>query len=694
MKIEGTRFAIEVLGQADRLWTYTGKACAAVNVAAPVFHVDGKTVPAGLKDIRPMRGPQNVGDLCSEHHVLGTFVERPDLSLKMIFRIAPDCPVVRFRYVLKSKTACMLTKAAGRDELVYLGVSVADRPDVKEVQVSTFNEMVHSYCPVENELTDRHFQNGTLVMGPILTAGTPTDGLLVAYEHGSQVPDAFLQYALAPDRRIELRAVKGNYYHGQALDPKSPYETIWLQLAVVAGSEETLAGEYRTFVLKHQSANKGSRRPYIFYNTWAFQERNKWWGKHAYLDSMNQERMLAEIDVAHRMGVDVFVLDTGWYEKTGDWRVNRQRFPDGLKAVREKLTAYGMKLGLWFSPTEAAVSSRILNEHRDCLMSWKGTQSHPHAVWETEESQNICLVSRYADAFADELVRLVKEVGVTYFKWDAIGQYGCDDPRHQHGAETNAGDERAECYAFRQPMAMAHIVDRVCAACPEAIVDFDITEGGRCVGLSFLSAGKYFLINNGPYYPNYDIPYDWATAGTWSNMFVNPGPARGWICRTPLTIDKWIPSVLFLTHYLPDDPADSQLINIASLILGQNGIWGDLLQISDEGVKRFGRLLTLYKHVRYDVTESAAIRTGPVGGNPEIYEKISERSERGVVVAFASAAGRYTYVTHRKAMPKCFSTEGVTLTHDAEGHAVITFEFSRPSARIVFFGVDGCERRM
>jgi alpha-galactosidase len=36
-------------------------------------------------------------------------------------------------------------------------------------------------------------------------------------------------------------------------------------------------------------------------------------------------------------------------------------------------------------------------------------------------------------------------------------------------------------------------------------VDFDITEASRSVGLAWLSAGKYFLINNGPYYMNYDL---------------------------------------------------------------------------------------------------------------------------------------------------------------------------------------------
>ncbi|HEX2949450.1 MAG TPA: hypothetical protein VHV83_07770, partial [Armatimonadota bacterium] len=304
-------------------------------------------------------------------------------------------------------------------------------------------------------------------------------------------------------------------------------------------------------------------------------------------------------------------------------------------------------------------------------------------VWETEESQHICLVSRYKDAFADELIRLVNEVGVTYFKWDAIGQYGCDDPRHQHGTEECSHQERADSYAFQLGQAMAYVVDRVCRACPEAIVDFDITEGGRCVGLGFLAAGKYFLINNGPYYQNYNVPksYD----GN-SNLFFHPGPARTWVCRTPLNFDKWIPSVLFLTHYLPDDPADNQIINIASLILGQNGIWGDLLSISDEGINRFGHLLGLYKQVRDDITCSSPVRTGPVAGSPEIHEKIAS-SGRGAVVIFSNTAGNYTYVTQHTVVETAKATDGARITRDAEGRAVIHATFDRAGAHIIFFGV-------
>jgi len=342
---------------------------------------------------------------------------------------------------------------------------------------------------------------------------------------------------------------------------------------------------------------------------------------------------------------------------------------------------------LWFDPTAAAASSAMLKSHKDCVMTWQGKKSEPHPIWESEESFNICLVSRYHEAFADELIRLVREVGVTYFKWDAIGQYGCDGTGHGHGGEENSYEDRAENYAFELGRAMSKVVDKLCAACPEAIVDFDITEGGRYVGLGFLSSGKYFLINNGPYYRSLDDPKYAPGGGMGSNVYVFPGPARGWICRTPLTFDKWIPSVLYLTHYLPDDGPDSQWINVASMVLGQNGIWGDLLALSPDGVALIGDALAKYKSVRDDITASALIRTGPVGGSPEVYEKINPASGRGVVSVFSSAKGTYTIVTERKVDRRFWASDGAAVEIDHEGRATITAAFDGPSARLVFFGV-------
>ena len=224
-----------------------------------------------------------------------------------------------------------------------------------------------------------------------------------------------------------------------------------------------------------------------------------------------------------------------------------------------------------------------------------------------------------------------------------------------------------------------------------------MTESGRCFGLAFLSAGKYFLVNNGPYFGNYDFP---PAAGRNPNIFFFPGPARGWICRTPLSFDEWIPSVLFLTHYLPDDPGEDQMVSIGSLVLGQNGIWGDLPAISPEGVARFGTILNSYKQVRDDITRAYPVRSGPVGGSPEVHEKIAAKG-RGVVVIFGRH-GSYRYITSQPVDRHLWHDADTKVSFDDKGRAIIDVTIPLPpkdpkagwnpktpsGARLVFFGVD------
>jgi len=81
----------------------------------------------------------------------------------------------------------------------------------------------------------------------------------------------------------------------------------------------------------------------------------------------------------------VFVIDTGWYHKTGDWLVDQERFPNGLKDIRQKLEDYGMKLGLWFNPTAAALTSRVFREHPEWQSTRDGQPLWRGPIWETEE---------------------------------------------------------------------------------------------------------------------------------------------------------------------------------------------------------------------------------------------------------------------------------------------------------------------
>ena len=661
-----------------------------IALGVPEVELDGARVALRMESVEDM-GSCPAFNGVTEHRVSGRVAGFQDLFVDCVFRTLEDSPVARFKFVVRSGSPRRLGSSVRYAESRADGVC-------KEVQLSAFNRHAYSYLPVERELTRGDFENSLRFMGPILHWNGKDGAALLAYEHGSEAPDAFVTFALAPQGKFSVESVKANTVACQSLGPATGFETIWFDVAT-AENETALAAAFRDFVLRGLSPNAESRKPYIFYNSWCYQERNKWWNKRTFIESMNEERMLAEIEVAAKMGVEVFVLDTGWYEKTGDWRVSSKRFPNGMAPIKAKLDAYGMKLGLWFNPVTAAKNSDMCKNHLDCLMTTNGKVGGTHEVWETEASHDICIVSRYWEAFADELIRLVREVGVTYFKWDAIGQYGCDSAHHFHGDESNTQEERRQSYAFEQVRYMNKVVDKLCKECPGAIVDFDITEGGRCVGLGFLASGKYFLINNGPYFQTLDHANTGHVLGkndVWSNVFVYPGPARPRVCRVPLAFDKWIPSVLFLTHYLPDEPASSQIENIASLILGQNGFWGDLLALPESGARHIRTWIDAYKKVREDITAVGATRTGIVGGSPEIYEKINPKNGRGVITAFSPVAGKYEYVISplvgkyeyatRSRVGRVFcATDGVSVRAGADGGAIVRFTFEKSGAQMVFF---------
>jgi alpha-galactosidase len=655
------------------------------SLSLPTVEINGKLRKISLRRLVQKNKNIKLSNGALEIVFEGEILALPAAKLQMVFQMSAENSILRFKYNFLTGDSLKLTKTHKKDQISYFSF-LSPEAKIKEIRMSEFNEKFHATHLTEMVLDRRYFENEASFMGPLAVIKKSNGHFVFSYEHGSQYPDRFLEFKLRSNNTVSLEAVKGNYLAAQ---PVQGFSSVWFDIGGILGSEDALAAEFRTFVLKYLSQNTESRKPYIFYNTWGRQERTNWAGA-KYLSSMNLDWTLKEIDKAHEMGIEVYVLDAGWYSKTGDWELNKTFFPDELKQVKAKLDAYNMKLGLWFNPTVAALSSDMLKRNRANEMSFNGKKGEPFPIWETENSVGMCLVSPYWEDFADKLIDLTKKYGVSYFKWDAVGQYGCNDPNHFHGTAVDSPEERSQRYAFLQAEYMTKIIDKVSKVKKEVIFDFDITEDGRCVGLQFLSSGKYFIINNGPYYHSFDLAEKWKSVNPNgnANLLVAPGPARGWFTRSVLDYDKWLPSILFLTHYQPDEPRNSQIINVASLILGQNGIWGEILKTSKEGTLFIADMLKKYKLLRNEISQAQVIISGQTGGSPEIYEKIDPKTGKGCIVVFANAGGQYSYISHTKTHEKFWSTEGVKIEKNKNGSSSIHCDFSEPSAKIIFFGTE------
>jgi alpha-galactosidase len=122
---------------------------------------------------------------------------------------------------------------------------------------------------------------------------------------------------------------------------------------------------------------------------------------------------------AAELGVERFVLDDGWFHGRrddhaglGDWHVDADVWPDGLKPLSDRVHALGMQFGLWFEPEMVNPDSDLARQHPEWLL-----RESPSLEW---RHQFVLDLSR-DDVVAhllDRLDRVISENGVDFVKWD------------------------------------------------------------------------------------------------------------------------------------------------------------------------------------------------------------------------------------------------------------------------------------
>ena len=92
--------------------------------------------------------------------------------------------------------------------------------------------------------------------------------------------------------------------------------------------------------------------------------------------NFNRRKLLALARRAKRLGVEMFVLDDGWFGKRnhdkaglGDWVVNNRKLPGGLKSLSNAIHRMDMKFGLWFEPECVNPDSDLYRAHPDWAIS-------------------------------------------------------------------------------------------------------------------------------------------------------------------------------------------------------------------------------------------------------------------------------------------------------------------------------------
>lgn len=145
---------------------------------------------------------------------------------------------------------------------------------------------------------------------------------------------------------------------------------------------------------------------------------NNW--EATYFD-FNEAKLRPLVDTAKDLGIEMFVLDDGWFghrnddnSSLGDWQVSSEKFPKGLWHFTKYVHQQGLKFGLWFEPEMISQDSDLYRQHPDYLMHVPGRKPSP------SRNQYVLDLGR-AEVRANILAQMTKllDTGeIDYIKWD------------------------------------------------------------------------------------------------------------------------------------------------------------------------------------------------------------------------------------------------------------------------------------
>ncbi len=181
---------------------------------------------------------------------------------------------------------------------------------------------------------------------------------------------------------------------------------------------------YRSHLIR--SAWKNQKRP-ILINNWE-----------ATYFNFDTEKLIAIARQASQLGIEMLVMDDGWFgnrcddnRALGDWYVNEEKLPGGLKYLVEQVNALGMKFGIWMEPEMVSPDSELYRAHPDWAIQVPGRVA------------GLCRNQYVLDLTRPEVLEhtwnnirnVLKSANIEYLKWDMnrqladLGSLGLDADR-------------------------------------------------------------------------------------------------------------------------------------------------------------------------------------------------------------------------------------------------------------------------
>ena len=226
-----------------------------------------------------------------------------------------------------------------------------------------------------------------------------------------------------------------------------------------------MSRNFHTFIREHifRPVWKNVRRPLLI---------NNW--EATYFD-FNQEKLIELATTASQLGIELLVMDDGWFghredDKTslGDWKPYAKRLPAGLKPLAEGINKAGLKFGLWMEPEMISEDSDLYRDHPDWVLSIPGRCR--------SIGRNQFVLNLINDEVKEYIISVMSDVlssaNIEYLKWD-MNRY-----LTEVYSTTLGRDNQGEAY-HRYVLAVYEILDRLIKKFPKLLIEHCSGGGGR-----------------------------------------------------------------------------------------------------------------------------------------------------------------------------------------------------------------------
>ncbi len=336
----------------------------------------------------------------------------------------------------------------------------------------------------------------------------------------------------------------------------------------------------------------------VLYNSWEATEFN-----------VDEPGQMALAQKAARLGVERFVVDDGWFGQRnndhaglGDWYVNPQKFPHGLKPLIDRVHSLGMDFGLWVEPEMVNPDSDLYRKHPDWVMNFP---ERPRT-----EGRNQLVLNLARDDVKEHIFswldRLVTENDIALLKWDYNRNWS-----EPGWPEAPLADQKKIWVRYVQNL--YEILDRLRSKHPKLEIE-GCSGGGARVDLGMLRrVDQVWPSDNTDALDRLTIQFGFTQAYT-------PHVMMAWVTDVPNGIDGRVTPLAF---------------RFLVAVTGSLGIGGNLNKWTTEDNALATRMISFYKQIRATVQDGALHRLGsPVDSDFSAVQYISPDSRQAVLFAF------------------------------------------------------------